>query len=109
MPGPHQVALKTNVAEIFRSKTRDEWVAISRTVDCCLEPVLEPNELRSDAHHTARGVFFDLPSPWGSLLQLRLPVTPKERAHAAPPLQGEHTAAVLREAGVADELVKKLV
>ncbi len=107
--GPHQVALKAKVAEIFRQKTRDEWVAFSKTVDCCIEPVLEPNELAKDEHHAARRVFFDLPSAWGPLLQFRLPVTPHDRAHTAPPLQGEHTRAVLEEAGVGADLVAKLV
>lgn len=108
LPGPHQVALKAKVAAIFLEKTRDEWVELSQKVDCCLEPVLEPGELRDDPHHTARGVFFDLPSPWGALMQMRLPVTPKGRTHTAPPLQGEHTATVLREGGVDPALVAKL-
>ena len=43
-----------------------------------------------------------MPSPWGTLRQLRLPTTPADKQHAPPPKQGEHTDAVLREAGVDD-------
>jgi alpha-methylacyl-CoA racemase len=106
--GPHQTALKEKVAAVFRERTLAEWVALSRDVDCCLEPVLTPDELTSDAHLAARGAFFQLPSPWGSLLQLRLPVTDKDGEHRAPPAQGEHTEAILREAGFSAEDIASL-
>lgn len=100
LPGPHQAALKEKVAAIFKSRTRAEWTAFGEQHDCCLEPVLEPDELKDDAHLKARGVFFDLPSPWGPLAQVRLPVGPRDEArHRAPPRQGEHTDAILSEAG----------
>ena len=102
MPGPHQVALKAKLAEIFRTKTRAEWEAFSKEKDCCLEPVLRPEELEADEHLRARGVFFEIDSPWGKLRQLRTPLTPKDRAHTPPPRQGEHTDAILREAGIDD-------
>ena len=107
-PGPHQKALKAKVAAIFASKTRAEWEAFAKERDCCLEPVLAPAELASDPHLMARNVFFDMPSPWGPLRQLRLPTTPLDKVHAAPPRQGEHTDAVLREAGVDDATIAKL-
>ena len=105
LAGPHQVALKEKLAEIFRSKTRAEWEAFGKEHDCCLEPVLRPDELAGDAHLRARGVFFELDSPWGKLTQLRTPLTPKDRAHTAPPRQGEHTDAILREAGIDDAAI----
>ena len=100
VPGPHQAALKEKVAAIFRSRTQAEWIAFANTTDCCLEPVLEPGALASDEQMKARRLFFDLPSPWGTLTQLRLPVGPRDESrHRAPPKQGEHTDAILREAG----------
>ncbi len=103
MPGPHQIALKTRVAEIFRSRTLADWITFGREVDCCLEPVLLPEEIQTDPHVVSREVFFDLPSPWGDLLQMRLPITPRGMEHRAPPKQGEHTDAILREAGLSDD------
>jgi crotonobetainyl-CoA:carnitine CoA-transferase CaiB-like acyl-CoA transferase len=99
-PGDHQAALKEKLAAIFRQKTRAEWEAFSRQNDCCVEPVLEPHELEGDEHLRARGVFFEMDSPWGRIKQMRTPITPAGAEHAAPPKQGEHTDAILREGGI---------
>ncbi len=103
MPGPHQPAIKAKLAAIFATKTRDEWVQFARERDCCLEPVLTPEEARDDAHLAARKMFFEMDTPWGKIPQLRTPLTPPDRTHAAPPKQGEHTAAILAEAGFSDD------
>ena len=100
VPGPHQAELKTKLAGIFAGRTQAEWIAFASERDCCLEPVLSPEEARDDAHLAARGMFFELDSPWGKIPQLRTPLTPRERTHAPPPKQGEHTEAVLRDAGL---------
>ena len=109
IPGPHQAALKTELAELFLTKTREEWTAFARDRDCCLEPVLTPGEARTDPHLAARGVFFDMPSPWGNLPQFRTPLTPRDVAHAPPPRQGEHTRAILGEAGLDDDAISALL
>ncbi len=108
MPGAHQAALRAQIAAVFLTKTRDEWAAFGKEHDCCLEPVLEPHELAADAQMSARGMFFDLASPWGPLRQLRTPVTPRDAAHTPPPRQGEHTDAILREAGFDDAAIARL-
>jgi crotonobetainyl-CoA:carnitine CoA-transferase CaiB-like acyl-CoA transferase len=110
MPGPHQAALKEKVAAIFKSKTRAEWEDFSRAHDVCLEPALAADELMQDAHIRARGLFFELESPWGTIPQFRLPLTPKpsETTFRAPPKQGEHTAEILRECGESDASIAAL-
>jgi alpha-methylacyl-CoA racemase len=108
VPGPHQTELKEKVAAIFRSRTRDEWEAFSREHDVCLEPVLSPGELATDPHLAARQVFLDVPSPWGVLRQLRLPVTPKGVTLGPPPCVGQHTGEILLEAGFADAEIEVL-
>jgi hypothetical protein len=108
VPGPHQPALKARVADIFATRTRDEWAAFGRERDCCLEPVLEPHELRADPHLTARGAFFDIATARGPLPQFALPVTDRDAAHSPPPDQGEHTDAILREAGFDDARIAAL-
>ena len=105
VPGSHQIALKEKLCEIFAEKTRDEWVQFARDRDCCLEPVLTAEEARVDEHLVARRMFFEMASKWGPIQMMRTPLTDVDREHAPPPAQGEHTDAILREAGVtADEI-----
>jgi crotonobetainyl-CoA:carnitine CoA-transferase CaiB-like acyl-CoA transferase len=39
---------------------------------------------------------------------MRLPVTPRDKAHTAPPRQGEHSEIILREAGFDDARIAAL-
>jgi len=108
VPGPHQDALRAALARIFAERTRDEWIRFAEERDCCLEPVLSPDEARRDPHLLAREMFFELPSPWGPLPQLRTPLTSVDRTHKAPPRRGEHTRAVLADAGFSGEEIDAL-
>jgi len=107
MPGPHQVALKTKLVEIFATRTRDEWTVFNTERDCCLEPVLQPSELASDPQLVARRVFVQQDTPWGKSTQVRLPVA--EPAEAPAPAMGQHTRAILAEAGLADAEIDALL
>ena len=108
MPGPHQLEMKAKVATIFANKTRAEWVAFAAERDCCLEPMLDPSEIAADSHLRSRDLVFTLDTPRGPVPQIRLPVTPRDFAPAPPPKKGEHTRAVLREAGLADDEIARL-
>jgi alpha-methylacyl-CoA racemase len=107
-PGPHQAALKETLRALFASRTRAEWEAFGREHDCCLEPVLEPDELRSDEQLRARQAFFEIDSPWGPIEQLKTPLTEPGARHTPPPRQGEHTDAILREGGLDDAAIAAL-
>lgn len=93
-PGAHQVALKAKLRAIFASRTFAEWRAVAEETDCCLEPVLEPSELLTDPQHVARGTF-------ATTEGLPFPRTPLCDAPATGPApgQGEHSSAILAEAG----------
>jgi alpha-methylacyl-CoA racemase len=53
-------ATKKRFAEVFRTKTREEWVVRAAGSDACLAPVLEMSEVSDDPHNTARGTFVDI-------------------------------------------------
>ncbi|MBL8680906.1 MAG: CoA transferase [Myxococcales bacterium] len=100
-PGPHQRELKARVSAIIATRTRDEWAAIGAANDCCLEPVLAPEELASDPQHRARGMFFELEGGRYFRTPLATRDALAERAHQA----GADTDAILSECGFsADEI-----
>lgn len=108
-PGPHQAGVKEKLAAVFASKTRAEWAQFGAQHDCCVEPVTLPGEIEADAHLASRGLFFRMPTPRGEIPQLRTPVTPADGSFTPPPRAGEHTRAVLRDAGLADAEIDALV
>ena len=108
MPGPHQAELKETLRGIFRTKTREEWVQFSAMNDCCLEPVLTPKEALADSHLQARGAFFSLASAFGALPQFSTPVSSDPSHASSPPKQGEHTDAILKDAGITDARIEEL-
>jgi alpha-methylacyl-CoA racemase len=83
------------VSAVLAGRTRAEWEAFNAEHDCCLEPVLELDEVARDAQVAARGMIVDglLATP------VRLSETPADPRRGGPPGLGEHTAEVLAEAG----------
>jgi len=95
------------VAEVFRSRTRDEWLAFNDEHDCCIEPVLDLDEALDSELVRARGMLTELEQPeLGTVRQLGNPVklsrTPADPTRPAPAF-GEHTDEVLAEAGYSAE------
>jgi alpha-methylacyl-CoA racemase len=75
-------AMRTRLAAIFATKTRDEWVAVFDGSDGCVTPVLDLAEAPRHAHFEARGTFVDLsglqpaPAPRFSRTPSRIQNTP---------------------------------
>lgn len=49
--------LKARLAEVFLTRTRDEWCEVLEGTDACVAPVLSLEEAEHHPHHVARGVF----------------------------------------------------
>jgi alpha-methylacyl-CoA racemase len=83
------------VEAVIAARTRAEWEAFNAEHDCCLEPVLELDEVVEDEHVRARGMVVDglLATP------VKLSATPGDSRRGPPPGLGEHTDAVVGEAG----------
>jgi crotonobetainyl-CoA:carnitine CoA-transferase CaiB-like acyl-CoA transferase len=107
-------AVKKEVAEVFKTRTRDEWMSIMAKEDFCLSPVLEIQEVEHDRHLRERGIFVEQSHPvhWVSK-GIGPPIKFSETAAAsswAAPCLGEDTISLLRELGYdqnkIDELLK---
>ena len=57
--------LKLRLADVFRTRTRDEWCHVLEGSDACFAPVLDWDEAPRHAHNAARGTYVTL----GDVLQ----------------------------------------
>ena len=99
--------LRERFAEVFRTRTRDEWSELLEGTDACYAPVLTLAEARAYPHNRARKSFVGgedsselAPSP-------RLSETPGE-VKPSPAFVGADTRAVLLEAGFSEAEVEAL-
>jgi alpha-methylacyl-CoA racemase len=100
-------AMKTRFAEIFKSKTRDEWSAIFDGTDACVVPVLSPWEAHLHPHNMARSTFVEVNGTVQPAPAPRFSRTPS--AISKPPSPpGADTISALVEWGVPEDAVTKL-
>lgn len=52
--------LKLRMADVFRTRTRDEWCRLFADCDGCVAPVLDWDEAPVHAHNRARGTFLEV-------------------------------------------------
>ena len=94
--------LRGRFAELFASRTRDEWCALLEGTDACFAPVLSPDEAADHPHMRAREIY----TRTDGLLQAspapRFSGTPAD-APGPVPLPGEHTDRVLQEWGAGSD------
>jgi len=89
--------LRSELAAIFASRTRDEWGRLLAGTETCVEPVLELDEVPSHPQVQARQLIVEQPTG--------LEVAPAVRfgegwRRLPPPRLGEHTAEILATVGV---------
>lgn len=112
--GPGSAA-HVEVEAIFAARTRAEWVAFADEHDCCLEPILALDEVLESELVAAREMVVTLDQPGatepvrGLGIPIKLSRTPGDHARLPGPGLGEHTVALLREAGFAEERIAALL
>ena len=106
LPGPHQAGLGAEVAAAVASRTRDEWMTALQGVDCCVTPILRPEESPLQAQLQARGLVRQGPPGLESVGWADTPLGPP--LDGDPPGVGEHTDQVLAELGLDDAAIAAL-
>jgi alpha-methylacyl-CoA racemase len=94
-------------AEVFRTKTRDEWAAVFEGKDACVAPVLDLDETGDHPHNRARNLLINVDGVMQPAPAPRLSRTPgRVRASARP--RGSGTRNVLSELGYSDVDIQKM-
>jgi alpha-methylacyl-CoA racemase len=102
------------VCQIFEQRTREQWRAFASTHDCCLEPVMELDEVLDSELVAARDMVVELEQPGADRpvrllgLPIKLSRTRGDPTRAPGPVLGEHTREVLAQAGYAAEEIDAL-
>lgn len=96
-------ARKVRLAEIFRSKTRDEWCNLLEGSDVCFSPVLDFDEAARHPHAMARRAFIEIAGTIQPAATPRFSRTSPEPAGPPPA-----TADLLRRVGLSPEEVAEL-
>ena len=100
--------LKVRIAQLFKSKTCDEWCVLMEMTDVCFAPVLTMSEAAQHPHNVERETFVEL----GGVMQ-PAPAPRFSRTAASvdqlPAHPGQHTRDVLADWGVDVDRVAALI
>ena len=99
--------MKSRLASVFATRTRDEWCALMESTDVCFAPVLGMSEAAQHPHNIARntfstvgGVLQPAPAPKFSLTQSNIAFPPVE--------MGAHTIEILSQLGLTESQMQAL-
>lgn len=85
---PAWPARKEQLADVFRTRTRDEWCEAMEGTEACFTPVLAPGEVPSHSHMGGRNVVTEINGVPQAMPAPRFSRTP---GHVSPPCHpGEH-------------------
>ena len=111
LPDQHDMAawpaMKERLAEVFATKTRDEWVALMEGGDVCFAPVLSADEAPAHPHMRARSTFVDVGGVTQPAPAPRFSRTPG-LVRSPPQESGAHTEEILEELGVSPAMIDEL-
>ncbi|HTN99855.1 MAG TPA: CaiB/BaiF CoA-transferase family protein [Microthrixaceae bacterium] len=96
MDQAHWPEMKENLAEIFATKTRDEWSEIMEGSDICFAPVLTMDEAAQHPHNVERKTFIDVAGITQPAPSPRFDRTPGE-VQRPPAHPGQHTDDILTD------------
>ena len=101
-------ALRERLAALFATQPRQHWVALLEGSDACFAPVLTPREALAHPHLAARGVYAERDGLLQAAPAPRFSATPSGQPGPVPGA-GEQGAQILREAGLSDDEIARLL
>ena len=100
--------LRERLAALFATQPRAHWVALLEGSDACFAPVLTPREALAHPHLAARAVYSERDGVLQAAPAPRFSATPSG-VPGAVPARGEHGAAILRETGLDEAAIARLL
>ncbi len=110
--GDRRSEVQEALADIFKTRTREEWIARLADAEVCFGPVNDLDEVFADPQVLHRGMLTEVPLPDGTIMTQ--PGTPVHfssgvrRKHEPPPTLGQHTVPILSRAGYSGEEIAAL-
>jgi alpha-methylacyl-CoA racemase len=99
--------VKERFAEVFRTRSRDEWAELFSGTDACGAPVLSPWEAHTHPHNAERHTFVEVAGVLQPGPAPRFSRTPS-RIQRPPPVVGEDTDEVLGAWGIEAGRIERL-
>lgn len=98
--------------DLFSGKTQMEWIDIFDKIDCCVTPVLTPEETLKNEHLKARGIITSMEDPVrGKTVQIDFPARFSDNLNSfrsPPPSFGENTNEELIRLGYTSSQIEEL-
>jgi len=101
-------ALKSKLAPLIKTRTRDQWTDLLEGTDACFAPVLNMEEAPHHPHNRARSTFVDGDGGWQPNAAPRFSRTPSA-IRSAPVSPGQHTREALSDWGLGGDEIDALI
>jgi alpha-methylacyl-CoA racemase len=100
-------AMRGRLAELFATRTRDEWCTLLEGTDACFAPVLDMDECVRHPHNVARGTYIEFEGVINPAPAPRFSETPSE-LRGVPPAPGQDTLQALRDWNFSEREIETL-
>ena len=101
-------ALKTRLATLIRTRTREDWTTLLEGTDACFAPVLNMAEAPHHPHNRVRETFVERDGRWQPNAAPRFSRTPSA-IQGPPAAAGQHTREALSDWGLGDNEIDALI
>ncbi|UCB49408.1 MAG: CoA transferase [Deltaproteobacteria bacterium] len=99
--------MRDRFAEVFKTKTRDEWAAIFDDTDACVAPVMDMDEVNNHRHNKERALLVEVEGVSQPGPAPRLSRTPGSVQKPGTP-RGSETREILEEVGYKGKQIEEL-